>query len=395
MTLRGKIGAVVYDLRASGVVRNLLRIAERARSDGFDFEIWPLRAQGEFVIQAKDTATVNPILSVPVNAQRDLDSLFHQDALAEALGKRAPALVFSAGNQMHWHLAKALQKLPSDVRPRVVGRVSNAVVSLGEANPLFRAVIKPQERFQYQAMNHVVAVSQELRNQLVGGLGLEAERVSCIPNGIDVNRFSGGQDGAAAIERPVILGIGRLSKQKDFGTLIDAVAKLRTSQRPILRILGRGTNAWKAKLTNHAKSKGIGDQLELLGHVDDVAIHLRRADLFVSSSRWEGASNAVLEALACGTPIVATKAPTGIEEVLLPLGRDILVPVGDPDALARAIETRLGQPRGSDGLIERARDFGLSSTLDRYSQMFTEQLSLAERPSHRFPRTPAAHLQYN
>jgi glycosyltransferase involved in cell wall biosynthesis len=395
MTSMGKIGAVVYDLRASGVVHNLLRIAERARSDGLDFEIWPLRAQGEFLGQAKDTTCVNPILPVPVNAQRDLDSLLHHDALAEALGRRGPALVFSAGNQMHWHLAKALQKLPSDVRPRTVGRASNAVVSLGEANPLLRAVIKPQERFQFLAMDHVVAVSQELQNQLVEGLGLEAKRVFYIPNGVDVNRFSGGLDGAVDNERPVILGIGRLSKQKDFGTLIDAVAKLRTSPRPILRIVGRCTDAWKAKLTNHAKRKGIGDQLELLGHVDDVATHLRRADLFVSSSRWEGASNVVLEALACGTPIVATKAPTGIEEVLLPLGRDILVPVGDSDALARAIERRLTQPRGTEALIERARDFDLSSTLDRYSQMFTEQLSLAERPSHLSPETPAAHLQYS
>lgn len=395
MTSTGKIGAVVYDLRASGVVRNLLRIAERARSDGLDFEFWPLRAQGEFLDQAKDITRVNPILPALVNAQRDLDSFFHHDALAEALGKRGPALVFSAGNQMHWHVAKALQKLPTDVRPRVVGRASNAVVSLGEANPLLRAVIKPQEKFQFQAMNHVVAVSQELQNQLINGLGLEAERVACIPNGIDVDRFSGARDGAAENERPVIVGIGRLSKQKDFGTLIDAVAKLRTTPRPILRILGRGTDAWKARLTSHASNKGIGDQLELLGHVDNVATHLRRADLFVSSSRWEGASNVVLEALACGTPIVATKAPTGIEEVLFPLDRDILVPLGDPGALARAIERRLGQPRASETLIERARDFDLNSTLDSYSRMFTDQLSLAERPSHFSAGTPAAHLQYS
>lgn len=395
MTSMGKIGAVVYDLRASGVVRNLLRIAERARSDGLDFEIWPLRAQGEFLGQAKDITCVNPILPVQVNAQRDLDSLLHHDALAEGLGKRGPALVFSAGNQMHWHLAKALQKLPSDVRPRVVGRASNAVVSLGEANPLFRAVIKPQERFQFLAMNHVVAVSRELQNHLVEGLGLDTERVSCIPNGIDVNRFSGELDGAADNERPVILGIGRLSKQKDFGTLIDAVAKLRTSHRPILRILGRGSDAWRTKLTRHAKTKGIGDDLELLGHVEDVASHLREADLFVSSSRWEGASNVVLEALACGTPIVATKAPTGIEEVLLPLGQDILVPVGDPDALARAIKRRLSQPRGPEALIERARDFDLNSTLDSYSLMLAEQLSFAERRSCRLPGRPAAHLQYS
>lgn len=395
MTRTGTIAALVYDLRASGVVRNLLRIAKRARGDGLAFEIWPMRPQGEFLDQATDTACVDPILPLPTKAQRDLDSLLHHDALAEKIGKRAPAIVFSAGNQMHWHLAKALQKLPPDARPRVIGRASNAVVSLGNANRLLRAVIKPQERFQYRAMDHIVAVSKELRGQLVDRLGLEADRISCIPNGIDVDRFSGGQDKTAENTRPVILGIGRLSKQKDFCTLIEAVAKLRISPRPILRILGRGTDGWKHTLIKHARSKGVDNQLELLGHVDNVAAHLRQADLFVSSSRWEGASNVVLEALACGTPIVATKAPTGIEEVLLPLGQGILAPVGDPSALARAIEKRLGQPRNAAVLIERARDFDLSSTLDSYSRMLAEQLSFAEGQSRHHPRTQAANLLYS
>lgn len=77
MTQSGKIGAVVYDLRASGVVRNLLRIAQRARADGIDFQIWPLRPQGEFLDQAKDVAIVDPVLSASVGIQRDFDSLFH------------------------------------------------------------------------------------------------------------------------------------------------------------------------------------------------------------------------------------------------------------------------------------------------------------------------------
>ena len=378
MTQSGKIGAVVYDLRASGVVRNLLRIAQRARADGIDFQIWPLRPQGEFLDQANDVATVDPVLSASVGVQRDFDSFRHHKAVAETLAKRAPSLVFSPGNQMHWHLAKALQILPAGSRPRLVGRASNAVVSLGEANPVLRAAVRPHERFQYQAMHHVVAVSQELRNQLVEGLGIAAERVSSIPNGIELGRIAGTLGQKTKNERPIILGIGRLSKQKDFGTLIDAVAKLRITPRPALRILGKGSDAWMARLMRHAERRGIADRLELLGHVEDVAAHLKQADLFVSSSRWEGASNAVLEALAFGTPIVATKAPTGIEEVLRPLGEGVLVPVGDADAMARAMEGRLAQPRGSAALIARARDYDLSSTLDSYSGLLARQLSLAE-----------------
>ncbi|MGB7418116.1 MAG: glycosyltransferase [Erythrobacter sp.] len=379
MSMPGTIGAVVYDLRASGVVRNLVRIAESARNAEFDFEIWPLRPQGEFLTQAERVTTVRPMLDVATKTQRDLDTLRHRRTLCDAIRARAPALLFSAGNQMHWHLARAIMPLPTVRRPRFLGRASNAVVSLGQANPLLRAAIKPWERFQYEAMDHVVAVSGELRDQLVHGLGLAADRVCVIPNGIDIERFVDGRGPRTGNDRPLILGIGRLSVQKDFSTLIDAVALVDTEPRPVLRILGRGSDAWNARLRERAQRVGLADRFELLGHVDDVAEHLHRADLFVSSSRWEGASNAMLEALACGTPIVATRAPTGIAEVLKPLGEEWLVPVGDARALAGAITNRLARPRNSEEQAARAHDYNLEMMLTRYRSVFAEQLELALR----------------
>ncbi|UAB77722.1 glycosyltransferase [Erythrobacter sp. SCSIO 43205] len=375
MSNRGTIGAIVYDLRASGVVRNLLRIARAARGAGLDFELWPLRGQGEFLQEAQDCAPLAPILGEQTTAQRDWDSLRHQRALADAIKVRAPALLFSAGNQMHWHVAKALLSLPDDKRPRALARASNAVVSLGRSNWLIRKALARQEAFQYRTMNHVVAVSGELRDQIEKGLGIDPAKLSVIPNGIDAQRFISPIRQAPSNDRPIILGIGRLSKQKDFITLIDALALLNTQPKPVLRIFGRGSEAWMNRLRARAHAKGVSDQVELLGHVDTVADHLQTADLFVSSSRWEGASNVVLEALAGGTPIVATKAPTGIAEVLAPLGEENLVPVGDAPALAQAMERRLALPRGSEALIQRARDFDLQRTLDAYITLLEQQLS--------------------
>tara|TARA_R110000772_G_scaffold96874_1_gene195831 strand:+ start:4683 stop:5873 length:1191 start_codon:yes stop_codon:yes gene_type:complete len=390
MKADGTIGAIVYDLRASGVVRNLLRIAQAALDRGLEFEIWPLRPQGEFLREAEEIAALRPILTERSGGQRDLDCLFHQTALGEALAMRAPSLVFSAGNQMHWHLAKAMRYLPTDKRPRFIGRASNAVVSASNPNAVARALIRPQEQFQYCAMDHIIAVSVELRNQLVDELHISTERVSTIPNGIDVNRFVD-HDLLALKERacdggdPVILGIGRLSRQKDFVTLIDSVGMLRGRSRPALRILGRGSKPWQKRLRKQAERRGIADRFELLGHVENVAEHLVNADLFVSSSRWEGASNVVLEAMACGTPIVATDAPTGIREVLAPLGEEAIVPVGDSHALAMAIEKRLAAPRAAGASIARAHNFDLNQGLADYCSVFTEQLNLA---SHRY-RGPA------
>ena len=377
MTGRRVIGAVVYDLRASGVVRNLLRIGKAAQGVGLDFELWPLRAQGEFLDEARECAPLRPILEGQTTAQRDWDSFRHQRALAEAVRTREPALVFSAGNQMHWHLARALASLPEGERPRSLARASNAVVSQGQSNWLIRKAIAGQEALQYRAMDHVVAVSGELRDQIESGLGVDPAKLSVIPNGIDAARFASPTLQAPCNDVPVILGIGRLSKQKDFATLIDALALMDASPKPILRILGRGSEGWINTLGARAAAKGVGEQVELLGHVDNVAEHLASADLFVSSSRWEGASNVVLEALAAGTPVVATRAPTGITEVLEPLGEEHLVPVGDVAALAQAMERRLALPRGSEALIARARDFDLQRTLGAYVALLEQQLSLA------------------
>jgi glycosyltransferase involved in cell wall biosynthesis len=380
MRAQGRIGAVVYDLRASGVVRNLLRIAGRARAEGLDFEIWPLRAQGEFLAEAQALAPVRAILPAPTQAQRDWDALVHHGAIARAAAQRAPALLFSPGNQMHWHIARALHRLPPQARPRLLGRASNAVVALGHAPGWARAAIRSQEAFQYRAMDHIVAVSDELRGQIVTGLGIPGERVSVIPNGIDAGALAAGGDAPRPHAAPLILGIGRLSVQKDFETLIDAVALIERDPAPVLRILGRGTDRWRTRLLRRAACRGLEGRFELPGHVADVAAHLRAADLFVSSSRWEGASNAVLEALACGTPIVATAAPTGIAEVLRPLGEELLVPVGDAPGLARAIARRLDAPRGGEALVARARDYDLATTLGGYAGLLADQLSRARLP---------------
>jgi glycosyltransferase involved in cell wall biosynthesis len=162
-----------------------------------------------------------------------------------------------------------------------------------------------------------------------------------------------------------------------------------------LRILGRGGVRWRRRLLHRAARRGLAGRFELPGHVADVPAHLRAADLFVSSSRWEGASNAVLEALACGTPIVATAAPTGIVEVLRPLGEEWLVPVGDAPALAEAIARRLGEPRGAETMMARARDYDLERTLGGYVGLLADQLSRALPPGPDHAETRTAHSPRN
>ena len=224
-------------------------------------------------------------------------------------------------------------------------------------------------------MDHVIAVSQELGGDLVGGIGLSAERVTVIPNGIDTREYKIEDD--ASSRSPTVIGVGRLSRQKDFATLIRAFARLPRALDARLVILGRGSDVAKARLEKLAARLGAAERVELAGHVDDVPARIADADLFVSSSRWEGSSNAVLEALATGTQVVATLAPTGIAEILGPLGEDHLVPVGDDMALAAAMERALLALLPATVMVARARDFDLALALGRYCEVLAEQLALA------------------
>ena len=220
------IAALVYDLRASGVTRNLLRIAAAARADGLAFEIWPLRAQGEFLERAKDVAPVRPVRPDPTQRQRDLDSVLSGRAIRAAIAARQPAILFSAGNQMHVHAARAVGAMRRAQRPRLVGRASNAVVSARLPALPFGTAIGAVERWQYRAMDHIVAVSEELGAQLVDTLGIAPDSVSIIPNGVAPSRTS--RAAASPDDRPpVILGIGRAlaaKRLRDADPRVRAVA---------------------------------------------------------------------------------------------------------------------------------------------------------------------------
>lgn len=145
---------------------------------------------------------------------------------------------------------------------------------------------------------------------------------------------------------PLVLGVGRLTAQKDFATLIDAAARLRARRPCRLLILGEGEDrgmlearAWAAGFT-----LGPEGDAALPGTVADPYPWYARAGVFALSSRWEGLGNVIVEAMACGAPVVVTDCPSGPAEIVALAGGGALVPVGDADALAAALESALEAP---------------------------------------------------
>jgi glycosyltransferase involved in cell wall biosynthesis len=163
---------------------------------------------------------------------------------------------------------------------------------------------------------------------------------------------------------PVILGVGRLTGQKDFATLISAFALVRGRRPCRLLVIGEGEE--RERLAALAESLGVQDGLDLAGFQPNPLPFMREARLLVMSSRWEGFGNVLVEALYCGTPVVSTDCPHGPREVLADGRFGRLVPVGDPRALAEAIVASLDEESDPRCLRARAETFSAASSADAY-----------------------------
>lgn len=382
------LAILVYDFTATGVVRNAIRIASRIAANGLKTEIWVMRNEGEF---KKDVPTGLTIIEIGIPnalghfaANRRLVSLSAVPGIARLIAERKPSVLLSAGN--HFHLATGLAFRWAGRPPstRFLGRASNATPRLGRYWTPAGAIANFIDAMKYREMHHIVAVSHELARDVTERLGIDADRISVIPNGIDVAQVQ--QQAAEPLddswfspgEPPVIISAGRISRQKNYELLLDAFALLRRKHTARLVILGDGPPRARQALLNRAARLGVSDDFRLPGYEPNPMRYFSRSGLFVLSSRWEGASNVLLEALACGCPVVATDCPTGVREQLDNGRIGPIVQINRPKELSSALARRLAEPRDSKGLIEYVNRFDHDRMLLAYEQLFKSKVEDGE-----------------
>jgi glycosyltransferase involved in cell wall biosynthesis len=147
-------------------------------------------------------------------------------------------------------------------------------------------------------------------------------------------------------------------------TLLDAFAVLR-ARRPVrLVVLGEGD--LRRTLAKQIRRLGIEEDVAFPGFVDNPFRYMAAASLFVLSSRWEGLPGVLIQALACGCPVVSSDCPSGPREILADGRYGELAPVDDAPALADAMDRTLDRPRNSEALIERAEQYSIDRSVERY-----------------------------
>jgi glycosyltransferase involved in cell wall biosynthesis len=175
---------------------------------------------------------------------------------------------------------------------------------------------------------------------------------------------------------PIVLSVGSLTPLKDFPTLIRAFSIVKSTHDCRLVILGEGPD--REKLESLIDDLDLRRDVLLPGFADNPFAWMRHARVFVSSSLTEGCPNALMEALACGTPVVSTDCIGGSSEVLEGGKWGRLVPIGRPDAMAAAILATLESVAHPD-VRQRASDFGLAGVARDYLRVLLPAAAAAER----------------
>ena len=338
-----------------------------------------------------DRRILGGLLAALRSGRQPSGKLRHLASFADYLRRTRPDGIIAATAPLNL-VAFLARRLTGIAPPLVMSEHNRFAIEQDQGGSTWRYDCPPAlVHHAYAEAEALVAVSDGIAAEMAAFAGVPRDRVVTVYNpvaGPHLTRRAGEPIDHPWLrpgEPPVILGVGMLKPQKDFATLIRAFAQLRASRAARLVILGdaRGDAkdiACKAELLALPGELGIAADVQFPGFVDNPQTWMARAACFVLSSRWEGLGNVLIEALACGCPVVATDCPSGPAEILAGGAFGRLVPVGDPAAMAAAIAATLDAPPAAAVLEARADHFSIDRAVDRYAALlFGDELSARAR----------------
>jgi glycosyltransferase involved in cell wall biosynthesis len=362
VTAAPKITVFVSFSGEGGVERMVSNLVQGFAAEGVNVDLLLIKAKGPHLAEFPPTVRVFH-LDAPT-------TLLALPALVRYLRRERPPVLLAAKDRAG-RVALLARRL-ARVRTRVVIRLGTTLSAALEGRSGLQRWLRYRPiRWLYPSADAIVAVSEGVAADTVAISGIDPVRVQVVRNPVIAPEFLARAESdpghpwfTGRGRPPVIVAAGRLTRQKDFPTLIEAFARLRAARPCRLIILGEGRQ--RAELKDLAARLGVSGDMTLPGFAADLPAWLARADLFVLSSAWEGSPNVLTEALALGVPVVATDCPSGPREILAGGHYGPLVPVGDAAALARAMGEVLDHPLPAATLREAAAPYNRAQSARGY-----------------------------
>jgi len=359
--MKHRIAIFIPQLAAGGVQRCIILLAKGFLNNGYEVDLVVGQADGPFLRQVP--AGVNLVDLHSRHIRSTVPSLIRY------LKTSTPTALLSA--QTHANIAAAWACKLSKHKVRLVVSEHNNMVAVVNSQGAGKDRLRPiMARLFYPWADVIVAVSQGVARSLTDLTGISPSQIQVIYNPLIPEDLDSLRNAAcshpwlSSQKIPVILAAGRLEKQKDYPTLIQAAAILNKQREVHLLILGEGSQ--RSHLESLVAQLGIQSMVNMPGYVDNVYAYLNRGSVFVLTSAWEGFPSVLVEAMACGIPVISTDCPSGPDEILEGGRYGRLVPVGNPDALAEVIDTVLNNPGDIDQAQSRAGEFSIECAVQKY-----------------------------
>lgn len=359
------IAVFTNTLHTGGVERVAVDLCQGFVDHNYSVDLVLADASGDLLTELPDEVNI-----IDLGADRVLQSIL---PLRRYISSREPKILYSMMTGPNLISIAAGQSVQSQTK-----------IIISEHNMMFKTNNSVKDQMIafatwscYPLANHVVAVSEGVSESVYNRTRLSKDKISTIYNPVQVELIK--KKGAEPINHnwfnnddiDVVLSGGRHESQKGFDTLLESFRILSEDNH---RLVIFGTGSETKKLELFAEELGISDRVLFTGFVENPYQYMSAADVFVLSSRYEGFGLVLVEAMACGCPVVSTNCNSGPSEILKNGKYGLLVPVGDTKSLAQAIEYALKNPLDSDILIQRAFDFSEKNIIDNYNMLFNRIL---------------------
>lgn len=370
-------------LGGGGAEMHLLRVINHLDRKKFRLSIALGRSGGAYESALAKDVKVHVLNTGRVNSST-LRMLTAIGPLHRVMQSEQPDILCSILDHANTVAVLASRGLP--VRPKVILSVQNppSIRYRHSWHIPSRVVLSLMPTTFIQA-DRVVALSQGVAEDLLTLVPKIRDRTEVIYNaGVDSRVLNGASEPLPKEEllqnEHLIVACGRLTEQKGFPHLIEAFARVRQITPAYLWIVGEGKQ--RQYLENKIQQLGLTNCVRLLGFQNNPYKYMAAADVFVLSSLYEGFGNVVVEAMACGTPVVATDCPYGPKEIIENGVSGLLVPTADVEAISEAIirvltDQELKQKLSRNGK-ERSQDFNAQAIASAYGKLFLRVASVRE-----------------
>ena len=364
----------IPNLKGGGAERMMVNLSEGFAKRGVKVDLVLAEAKGPYLSHVPPEVNVVDLASSGV-----MSSL---PKLVRYLRREKPKTLLVTLN--HAAVAAILAVKLAGTDTRVFARVSNMMFQGTVQSPRVK-LLRSAVRHLFPRATGLIGVSKGVADDIERFTGAPPEKIHAIYNPVVTDELK--RQARASLEHPwfskgsppVLLAAGRFTGQKDYPNMIRAFAKVRAERPARLMILGEGKQ--RAELEALIAELGVADDVALPGFVDNPFMYMSRASLFVLASKWEGLPGVLIQAMACGCPVVSTDCPSGPREILEGGKYGPLVEVGDVQGLADAILRTLESSVPSAELKARAADFSLESICDEYLNLLLPEVAVSRIPN--------------